>query len=46
MSVQVFSEHSPLERLNALGLTLPSPARPIGHFRNFKRSGNFLYVSG
>ena len=36
----------PLERLSALGLSLPEPARPIGNFRNAKRSGNLIYISG
>jgi enamine deaminase RidA (YjgF/YER057c/UK114 family) len=38
---------TPESRLRALGLTLPAAApAPIGAFRNLRRSGDHLYVSG
>jgi enamine deaminase RidA (YjgF/YER057c/UK114 family) len=38
---------TPETRLRALGLTLPATApSPIGAFRNLRRSGDMLYVSG
>ena len=33
-------------RLNALGLTLPSPKLPVANYLGSKRSGNLLFVSG
>lgn len=39
--------HTPDSRLRALGLTLPVTApAPIGAFRNLRRAGNVVYVSG
>lgn len=37
---------TPEQRLENLGLVLPLPQPPIGNFRNVKRHGNLLYVSG
>lgn len=37
---------TPEQRLENLGLMLPSPQPPIGNFRNVKHHGNLLYVSG
>jgi enamine deaminase RidA (YjgF/YER057c/UK114 family) len=38
---------TPESRLRALGLTLPAAApAPIGAFRNLRRSGDLVYVSG
>ena len=37
---------SPYERLEASGLTLLTPAAPIGTYVPFKLSGNMLYLSG
>lgn len=38
---------TPETRLTALGITLPGAApSPIGSFRNIRRSGNMIYVSG
>lgn len=37
---------TPEQRLEALGITLPKVINPIGNFRNVKRVGNLLYVSG
>jgi enamine deaminase RidA (YjgF/YER057c/UK114 family) len=38
---------TPETRLRALGLTLPAAApAPIGAFRNLRRSGDLVYVSG
>ncbi len=38
---------TPESRLRALGLTLPAAApSPIGAFRNLRRSGDLVYVSG
>ena len=34
------------ERLAALGLTLPSPPRPIGNYVPFRLAGNLLFLSG
>jgi enamine deaminase RidA (YjgF/YER057c/UK114 family) len=40
-------DSSPERRLVCLGIALPAaPPNPIGHFRNVRRSGNLLYVSG
>ena len=38
--------HSPYERLQASGLTLLTPAAPIGTYVPFTLSGNMLYLSG
>jgi enamine deaminase RidA (YjgF/YER057c/UK114 family) len=37
---------SPYERLQASGLSLPTPAAPVGTYVPFKLSGNMLYLSG
>jgi enamine deaminase RidA (YjgF/YER057c/UK114 family) len=37
---------TPDERLSALGLTLPEPARPVANYVPFARSGSALYISG
>ncbi|MBL1420389.1 MAG: RidA family protein [Alphaproteobacteria bacterium] len=37
---------TPEQRLDALGISLPQVINPIGNFRNVKRVGNLLYVSG
>ncbi|MDS9469352.1 RidA family protein [Paracoccus sp. MBLB3053] len=38
---------TPEQRLNALGICLPKAApTPIGSFRNLRRQGNCIYVSG
>ena len=34
------------ERLNALGITLPTPVPPIANYAPFIRSGNLLFISG
>ncbi|HLJ05934.1 MAG TPA: RidA family protein [Acetobacteraceae bacterium] len=34
------------ERLAALGLTLPSPPKPIGNYVPFRLAGNLLFLSG
>jgi enamine deaminase RidA (YjgF/YER057c/UK114 family) len=34
------------ERLAALGLTLPSPPKPIGNYMPFRLAGNLLFLSG
>ena len=34
------------ERLNALGITLPTPVAPIANYAPFIRSGNLLFISG
>lgn len=40
-------KETPEQRLGRLGIALPAaPPEPIGHFRNVRRSGNLLYVSG
>ncbi|MFH5773276.1 RidA family protein [Paracoccus sp. NGMCC 1.201697] len=40
-------ESTPETRLAALGITLPKAApTPIGSFRNVRRAGNMIYVSG
>jgi enamine deaminase RidA (YjgF/YER057c/UK114 family) len=38
--------HSPYERLRASGLSLPTPATPVGTYVPFTLSGNMLYLSG
>lgn len=40
------SMNSPYERLQASGLSLLTPATPIGTYVPFKLSGNMLYISG
>ncbi|HEY8066943.1 MAG TPA: RidA family protein [Methylosinus sp.] len=37
---------TPLARLEALGLTLPTPAAPVANYVPWTRSGNFVFVSG
>ena len=37
---------SPEERLTALGLALPAPARPVANYVPTVRSGDLLYISG
>jgi len=37
---------TPEERLRKLGFTLPAVPAPIGSFRNVRRSGKLLFVSG
>lgn len=37
---------SPYERLQASGLSLLTPAEPVGTYVPFKLSGNMLYLSG
>jgi enamine deaminase RidA (YjgF/YER057c/UK114 family) len=37
---------SPYERLRAFGLSLLTPAMPVGTYVPFKLSGNMLYLSG
>jgi enamine deaminase RidA (YjgF/YER057c/UK114 family) len=37
---------SPDERLAALGLVLPAPARPVANYVPFVRAGDALYISG
>lgn len=37
---------TPEERLARLGLVLPKAHAPIGNFRNVRRHGDLLYVSG
>src|SRR5690242_12396688 len=34
------------QRLAALGLTLPSPPKPIGNYVPFRLAGNLLFLSG
>jgi enamine deaminase RidA (YjgF/YER057c/UK114 family) len=34
------------ERLNSLGITLPTPVAPIANYAPFIRSGNLLFISG
>ena len=34
------------ERLNALGITLPTPGAPIANYAPFIRTGNLLFISG
>ena len=34
------------DRLNALGITLPTPVAPIANYAPFIRSGNLLFISG
>jgi enamine deaminase RidA (YjgF/YER057c/UK114 family) len=40
------STTSPYERLQASGLSLPTPAAPVGTYVPFKLCGNMLYLSG
>lgn len=37
---------SRLERLTALGITLPPPPRPVANFVRYVREGDMLYLSG
>jgi enamine deaminase RidA (YjgF/YER057c/UK114 family) len=37
---------TPEERLASLGLTLPTPTRPVANYVPFVRSGTALYISG
>ena len=37
------STNSPYQRLQASGLSLPTPAAPVGTYVPFKLSGNMLY---
>jgi enamine deaminase RidA (YjgF/YER057c/UK114 family) len=37
---------APEDRLAALGLRLPAPRRPAGHYRGWVRSGELLFLSG
>jgi enamine deaminase RidA (YjgF/YER057c/UK114 family) len=37
---------TPRQRLAGLGLTLPAPRRPAGHYRGWVRSGDLLFLSG
>src|ERR1700677_600798 len=37
---------NPIERLAALGLTLPQPARPVANYVPFVRVGDIIYISG
>jgi enamine deaminase RidA (YjgF/YER057c/UK114 family) len=37
---------TPESRLQALGLTLPTPPKPVAAYIPFRRSGNLLFVSG
>lgn len=34
------------DRLNSLGITLPTPVAPIANYAPFIRSGNLLFISG
>ncbi len=34
------------DRLNALGITLPTPVAPIANYAPFIRTGNLLFISG
>ena len=34
------------ERLNSLGITLPTPVAPIANYAPFIRTGNLLFISG
>jgi enamine deaminase RidA (YjgF/YER057c/UK114 family) len=38
--------HTPEQRLEALGITLPPPPKPLGAYVPWVRSGSLLYVSG
>jgi enamine deaminase RidA (YjgF/YER057c/UK114 family) len=38
--------HSPEQRLEALGLTLPAVAQPLAAYVPAARSGNFVYTAG
>lgn len=40
------SAKSPLDRLAALGLTLPPAAAPVANYVPFTRAGDLLFVSG
>lgn len=40
------STNSPYKQLQASGLSLPTPAAPVGTYVPFKLSGNMLYLSG
>jgi enamine deaminase RidA (YjgF/YER057c/UK114 family) len=42
----VSDEHSPEQRLEALGLTLPAVARPLAAYVPAVRSGSFVYTAG
>ncbi|MBL1422279.1 MAG: RidA family protein [Alphaproteobacteria bacterium] len=37
---------TPEQRLQTLGINLPQVINPIGNFRNAKRVGNLVYISG
>jgi len=37
---------TPEDRLAALGIVLPTPARPIGNFVNWVRDGDQIFLSG
>lgn len=37
---------TPESRLQALGLTLPTPPKPVAAYIPFRRSGNLLFISG
>lgn len=34
------------QRLNALGITLPEPPKPVASYVGFVRSGNLVFISG
>jgi enamine deaminase RidA (YjgF/YER057c/UK114 family) len=38
--------HTPEQRLEELGITLPPPPRPLGAYIPWVRTGSLLYVSG
>ena len=38
--------HHPLEKLKALGISLPTPSDPVANYVPFSRSGNLLFISG
>lgn len=40
------SLNSPLARLQALGLALPTAAAPVANYAPFSRAGNLLFISG
>jgi enamine deaminase RidA (YjgF/YER057c/UK114 family) len=40
------SQSTPAARLEALGLTLPTPAAPVANYAPWTRSGNLVFVSG
>jgi enamine deaminase RidA (YjgF/YER057c/UK114 family) len=46
MSQAVFAQKTPLQKLDSMGLKLPSSTAPMANYVKFVRTGNLVYTSG